>query len=61
MKKQTKKLSLNKKTISNLSSSEMHRAIGGWGIFRMEALVIFFGQKFQALDYWQSDDRRYQI
>ena len=31
MKKQTKKLSLNKKTISNLNSSEMHRAIGGFG------------------------------
>lgn len=36
MKKQTnlpaggRKLSLNKKTISNLNSSEMGRAIGGW-------------------------------
>ena len=32
MKKQTKKLSLNKKTISNLHSSEMSRVIGasGW-------------------------------
>ena len=36
MKKQIKKLSLNKKTISNLISSEMSRVIGGgsntsWG------------------------------
>jgi natural product precursor len=31
MKKQTKKLSLNKKTISNLNSSEMSRVIGGSG------------------------------
>jgi len=32
MKKQIKKLSLNKKTISNLNSSEMNRVIGasGW-------------------------------
>ncbi len=29
MKKQIKKLSLNKKTISNLHSSEMSRVIGG--------------------------------
>jgi natural product precursor len=31
MKKQTKKLTLNKKTISNLNSSEMSRVIGGSG------------------------------
>ena len=31
MKKQIKKLSLNKKTISNLHSSEMSRVIGGSG------------------------------
>jgi len=29
MKKQIKKLSLNKKTISNLSASEMSRKVGG--------------------------------
>jgi natural product precursor len=29
MKKEIKKLSLNKKTISNLNSSEMSRVIGG--------------------------------
>ena len=29
MKKQIKKLTLNKKTISNLNSSEMSRVIGG--------------------------------
>jgi natural product precursor len=31
MKKQIKKLSLNKKTISNLSSAEMETNIGGFG------------------------------
>jgi len=33
MKKQIKKLSLNKKTISNLGAMEMSRQIGGSGYF----------------------------
>ena len=34
MKKQTKKLTLNKKTISNLQSSEMDKMVGGYWTYR---------------------------